>query len=735
MMRQTEPFLDGWHFTKQALDGEVPHSVLGDPVALPHTWNAEDGQDGGNDYYRGKCWYTRRFSLSSLPADEEVWLEFRGVAMVAAVYVNGIHVCQHKGGYTTFRANITGAVQADNLIAVLADNGVRDDVHPQQGDFTFYGGIYRDVYLIRVPKAHFALEYYGGNALRIVPEVVESYATVSLDAWGENVPDGTPVHFAIQGCGSVTATMQDNHAQATMTIPNVHLWDGIQDPYLYTATASLGDGMDFTQARFGCRTLRFDAQEGFFLNGRSYPLCGAARHQDWPGVGSALTQDMHRQDMALFQEMGVNTIRLAHYPHDPYFYDLCDAAGILVWTEIPYCTMDSDNARDNALEQMRELIVQNHHHACVACWGLSNEITIATGITDALMETHRQLHALCHEMDKTRPTTTANVYLVETDSPFLSIPDIRSYNLYLGWYNGVPSDMDQWFDAFHAKNPEMVIGLSEYGADANPQYQTGVPVKGDYTEAYQALYHEHMLAMWQTRRFIWAMHAWIMFDFASDGRNEGGRKGVNQKGLVTFDRKVRKDAFYIYKAYLSKVPFVHICGRRYVDRTEDTTTVKVYSNLPKVTLFVDGKQVETQAGDKVFSFEVPITAAHTLRAEAGSCTDEIHIRKVKTPNPDYVLQSSAIVNWFEAGREDCYTVADKIGEICKSPEGKALVDALLASVRSKAGAAAGASGDGEAMNRMIYSISLERLLNQSGFPGAEKALAELNEKLGRIHRV
>lgn len=732
-MRKTQRFTEGWCFTKEALNPSEQHTPIGEPVRLPHTWNAADGQDGGNDYYRGQCWYTKQFALPTSAPDEEIWLEFHAVAMVADVYINGIHAGHHKGGYSTFRVHITDKIAGGNLVAVCADNSARDDVHPQQGDFTFYGGIYRDVQLITVPKAHFALGYYGGTGLRIVPKIEGNIAEVALDAWGENVPDGIPVCFSVDGVSETVVPMHNNRASTIITISDVHLWDGLRDPYLYTATVTLGDGLDRVQARFGCRTLRFDPQQGFFLNGRSYPLCGAARHQDWPGVGNALTRQMHGRDMSLFKEMGANTIRLAHYQHDQYFYDLCDEAGMIVWAEIPYCTMDSANAADNALDQMRELIVQNHHHASIACWGLSNEITIGTGVTDAIMDTHRQLNALCHEMDSTRPTTTANVYLVETDSPFLSITDIRSYNLYLGWYNGEPSDMDAWFDAFHSQHPDMVIGLSEYGADANPQYQTSHPIKGDYTEAYQALYHEHMLSMRKARPFIWAMHAWTMFDFASDGRNEGGKKGINQKGLVTFDREIKKDAFYIYKAHLSREPFVHICGRRYVDRAEAITTVKVYSNLPSVTLYLDGQEIESQSADKVFTFSVPILAAHIITARAGGCEDAISIRRVDTPNPEYVLKNNSIVNWFE--KSGYYSVADKIGEICKSPEGKAMIDALMAGIRAQRDMATEKSSGNTAMAQMINNISLERLLNQSGYPGAEEALIGLNEKLGSIPRV
>lgn len=695
-MREYTEFMEQWRFVKKdigagAAASEVIDAAFGEMVDLPHTWNAVDGQDGGNDYYRGKCWYVKRLPQMKLERDEQLWLEFRGVAMMAEVYVNGQLAGSHDGGYSTFRVNLTPWLGEENTIAVSADNSAVRTIYPQKADFTFYGGIYRNVYLVRVPETHFALGYYGGSGIKVTPEVKENDAAVTVEGWTENAPDGTRAVLTILDAeGNVAAgssvQIKDNCLKEELTLNRVHLWDGKEDPYLYTLRAELLDAgnteaLDCVELQFGCRTFFVDPQKGFFLNGRSYPLCGAARHQDRQGVGNALTPAMHEEDMKLLLEMGANTIRLAHYQHDQYFYELADRFGMIVWAEIPYITEHMPEARENTISQMTELIVQNHHHPSVICWALSNEITGTTGVTEDLMENHRILNDLCHRLDKTRPTSMAHIFMLSPEEELVTLPDIRSYNLYYGWYVGEMEDNDSWFDSYHEKHPDVAMGLSEYGADANPQYQGSGPQKGDWSEAYQALYHEHMLEMWSKRPYIWAMHVWNMFDFGADGRDEGGKPGQNQKGLVTFDRKTKKDAFYIYKAYLSKDPFVHLCGSRYVDRTEEETEIKVYSNRPAVTLLVDGNVVETLEAKKVFRFRVPISGEHVIEAKAGACSDTIRIRKVEQPNPDYRKAGGEVVNWFDRDdeiiREGYYSIKDSMSDVKASPEALAVFDELV----------------------------------------------------------
>ena len=613
-MKRIIDFNSGWYFQRQN-NGPTLALAHGTAVNLPHTWNAEDGQDGGNDYYRGVCWYVKKFSKPDLDDGEEAWLEFEGAAMTAEIYVNNKKLARHEGGYSTFRVNITPALnEGENLLAVSVDNRKNRTVYPQKADFTFYGGLYRPVRFLIVPAAHFRLDYYGGSGIRVTPKLSDDLksAEVTVEAWVNGLADH--VKFTV-GDKISDAEVVDGYAQSVFVLDPVHLWNGTDDPYLYTAQAELDSG-DCVKTFFGCRSIAFDPDQGFLLNGKSYRLCGAARHQDRLALGSALTNAEHDEDMALLREMGANTVRLAHYQHSQYFYDLCDRYGMIVWAEIPYITEHMPEARENTLSQMTELVVQNYNHPSIICWGLSNEITATGGVNEDMKANHRLLYDLCHRLDSTRPTAMAHAFMLDMDDPFVMMADIRSYNLYYGWYLGEMEDNDTWFDDFHSAHPDAVIGLSEYGADANPAYQNDKPERGDYSETYQALYHEHMLRMWSERPYIWAMHCWNMFDFAADGRNEGGKPGQNQKGLVTFDRKTKKDAFFIYKAYLSSDPFVHICGRRYADRPETVTEVKVYSNLPSVTLYVDGKEFASQTADKVFIFRVQ---AQNIGQMPGNC--------------------------------------------------------------------------------------------------------------------
>lgn len=352
------------------------------------------------------------------------------------------------------------------------------------------------------------------------------------------------------------------------------------------------------------------------------------------------------------------------------------------------------------------------------------------------MENHRLLNDLCHRLDPTRPTTMAHAFMLDHHHPLVRLTDIRSYNLYYGWYLGDLEDNDAWFDAYHAEHPNEVIGLSEYGADANPTYQSPNPERGDWTESYQAVYHEHMLKMWQERPYIWAMYCWNMFDFGADGRNEGGKPGQNQKGLVTFDRKIRKDAFYIYKAYLSDEPFVHLCGRRYVNRAESETEIKVYTNQPKVTLLVDGQSIGEQEVDKIARFHIPLTGEHEIQAIAGSCTDSIRVCKVDAPDPAYRMEGSEVVNWFdqpeELMREGYYSIMDTMADLKRNPAAAKLLTAIMAKARSSYGDVAKNVQLPEAAQRKMDQMPLQKLLKQTGKAITPDMVKELNHALNQI---
>ena len=674
-----------WAFSKEA--SEVPSAMPENWywVTLPHTWNDIDGQDGGNDLYRGTCYYAKEIVKADLPVADKYYLEFGGANSSADVYVDGKSIAHHDGGYSTWRVDVTADLQEKSLLVVAVDNSPNDRVYPQMADFTFYGGLYRDVNLIAVSNSHFDLDYYGGPGIAVTPIVEGDDARVSVEVYVTDVKKGQSLKYTLKDAeGNVVgeSTSCASETKAEFVIPNVHLWHGKKDPYLYTAEVLLLSGeevLDNVSARFGCRSFVIDPEKGFILNGESYPLRGVSRHQDRWGVGNALLPEHHREDMDLICEMGATTIRLAHYQHSQYFYDLCDERGLVLWAEIPYISKHMEGGRENTISQMKELVIQNYNHPSIVVWGLSNEITMSGEVQEDLLDNHRVLNDMVHQMDPTRLTTIAAVSMCDINHPYIQIPDVVSYNHYFGWYGGDTSMNGPWFDNFHATFPNIPIGVSEYGCEAL-NWHTSDPDQGDYTEEYQAYYHEELIKQLYTRPYIWATHVWNMFDFGADSRNEGGENGQNHKGLVTFDRKYKKDSFYAYKAWLSDEPFVHICGKRYVDRVEDVTKVTVYSNLPEVELFVNGESLGKQkSAEHFFYFRVPNAGESKLVAVAGECRDESVIRKVDTFNEDYRLkEKGAILNWFDiTAPEGYFSLNDKLSEIMKAEEGKALFMGLM----------------------------------------------------------
>ncbi len=628
-MRQKIDLMTGWQFTD--LSGQTV------TLNLPHTWNNIDGQDGGNDYKRGSCTYALTFPAPAFDADkQEVWLEFDGVNSSAKVTLNDSDVCTHEGGYSTFRADVTALLKAENALTVVADNSVNDTVYPQKADFTFYGGIYRGVRLLVVDKAHFALDFLGSTGIRVTPTPEGEGAKVRVQS---RVTMGDVAITLMDAEGNTVATGEG--ADCTITMAKAHRWHGIDDPYLYTCRAQVKvDGVvtDEIDIPFGVRSFRVDPKIGFILNDKPFPLHGVSRHQDRKGLGNAITREMHEEDMALIAEMGCNTVRLAHYQHDQYFYDLCDKYGMVVWAEIPYISEHMPNGRANTISQMQELIEQNYNHACIVCWGVSNEITISTKDKKDMLDNHHVLNDLVHQADPTRFTTLACYAMCGPFNPVAHITDVVSWNLYLGWY--VPGMFlnDLWIGFWHLCFPKRSLGYSEYGAEGMPNLHSSHPRRNDHTEEYQAKYHEFMLKCFQRHPYMWANHVWNMFDFAADARDQGGEPGMNHKGLVTFDRKIKKDSFYLYKAWWSKEKFVHIASKRYAERPDAVTTIKVYSTEKTVKLLVNGSVVgEETRDDHVFTFKVPLEGEIKVEAVAGECTDTATFKKVDKMPAKYIL--------------------------------------------------------------------------------------------------
>jgi len=740
-MRTVYNFNTKWAFTK--MNTQVPTELpkLWDWVNLPHTWNAIDGMDGGNDYYRGTCWYAKSLDKLDLPEADRYYLEINGANSSADVYLNGKHLAHHDGGYSTWRVEITDVLQRENLFAISVDNAPNDRVYPQVADFTFYGGLYRDVNIICVSRSHFDLDFWGGPGIQVTPIMEHNDAMVDVRTWITGRKTGQTVRYTVRNAAGQIIGTYEGGTRAKFRIPNAHRWHGRKDPYLYSITAELLQDqkvLDTVSTRFGCRSYVIDPEQGFILNGEAYPLRGVSRHQDRWGFGNALQQEHHVQDMDLICEVGATTIRLAHYQHDQFFYDLCDERGLVIWAEIPYISQHMPTGRENTITQMKELIAQNYNHPSIVVWGLSNEISMQGDTDPDLLENHRILNELCHDWDKTRPTTMAVVSPCPMDSPYVRIPDTVSYNHYFGWYGGDTSMNGPWFDKFHAAYPNQPIGCSEYGCEAL-NWHTSDPQQGDYTEEYQAYYHEELIKQLFSRPFMWATHVWNMFDFGADARAEGGENGQNHKGLVTMDRTYKKDSFYAYKAWLNPEPMVHICGKRYVDRVEDVTKVTVYSNQPTVELFANGVSLGDQSSpDHFFYFEVPNIGETTLTAVAGSLRDESLIRKVDTFNEAYRLkEKGAVLNWFDITEvEGHFSLNSKMGDVLQTTQGKLLFAAMFAKMaKGKGGTGKGGFEVPKGMIDMLSGFTILRLTGMVGTAGinfTKEELLELNAKLNKI---
>lgn len=734
-----------WAFSKEAVQIPAELPKLWNWVNLPHTWNGIDGQDGDSDYHRGRCYYVKELNKVDLPEASVYYLEINGANSSADVYVNGKHLKHHDGGYSTWRVDITNeiAMKNQNLLVIAVDNSVNETVYPQVADFTFYGGLYRNVNLVCVNESHFELEENGTSGIKVTPVVEGKSANIEVEVFLKNYKENQLLNYTITDAeGNEVTSLMAREKKVSFLVENVHLWNGKKDPYLYHAKVELvkdEEVLDTVYSRFGCRYFEIDPELGFVLNGEEYPLRGVSRHQDRWEYGNALLPEHHKEDMDMICELGANTIRLAHYQHDQYFYDLCDERGMVVWAEIPYISKHMPNGRENTVSQMTELITQNYNHPSIVVWGLSNEITMNSEADEDLLENHHILNNLVHEMDSTRLTTLAALSSVPMNAEYIKIPDVVSYNHYFGWYGGTPADNGPWMDRFHEENPNIAIGMSEYGCEGL-NWHTSDPSQGDYTEEYQAYYHEELIKQLFTRKYIWATHVWNMFDFGADTRNEGGEAGQNHKGLVTFDRRYKKDAFYAYKAWLSDEPFVHICGKRYVERVEEETRVTVYSNQPCVELLANNVSLGTkEAKDHFFYFDVPIKDTTQLVAIAGECRDESRIRKVEKFNNDYRMkEKGAVLNWFDITEPEGYlSLNSKVADVMAVPRGKMYFFNLMGKLMPPA--KEGGTKVDESMFDILSGFSMLRLLNMAAgnlnIKFSKEELLSMNTELNQIPNV
>lgn len=724
----------GWKFYRDCRRAEELKERTALDVTMPHTWNAVDGQDGGNDYFRGTCAYTCPLPAVNAGEDEEEYLVFEGVNASAEIYLDGILLGRHDGGYSAFSLLLPSSDNRSRTLLVFVDNSENDTVYPQTADFTFYGGIYRKVHLVTVNRNHI-------EKLKIKPQVNGKNGVLSVEILTSC--DSADIRcILLDRDGRVAAEATGSGAALSLDVQDVRLWDGIGDPYLYTLRTEMkkdGKITDSIERSVGFRTFVFDPGKGFLLNGRSYPLRGVSRHQDREGVGNALTEEMHDEDFALIMECGFNSVRLAHYQQSQYVYDLCDRLGLVVWAEIPYITKHMENGRKNTLSQMTELIDQCFNHPSIAVWGISNEIT-AGGNSDAVYENSRALLQLCHEKDDTRPAAMAHAFMLSPVDRILTLPDVSGYNLYYGWYIGGMEDTAKFLDNVHADHPSLPLGLTEFGCDANILYHSSKPRKGDYTEEYQALFHEFMCSEISSRQYLWGTYIWSMFDFGADNREEGGTKGRNNKGLVSFDHRTKKDSFYAVKAWYSKEKFVHITSKRYLRRAEDTTEVKVYSNLSPVELLVNGRSLGEKNGEHTFVFSVPLEKGENrIEARSGNFSDMAVIERVEKADASYSYSSSSAVNNWFAGlditeKEGFYSIYNTMGDILKTEGGKRIF-AYVMKEREKSraeGIATQVHIDEKMLMATIKDIPLAEMLKRAKFDGAK--ISAINRELNTIRK-
>lgn len=584
-------------------------------VDLPHTWNAQDALSGKIDYKRGIGNYEKNLFIRPEWKGKRLFIRFEGVNNIADVFINRRHIGEHRGGYGAFIFEITGKVEygKENSILVRVNNGEQLDIMPLVGDFNFYGGIYRDVHLLITDETCISPLDYASPGVRLIQDSVSHrYAKVRATVDLSNGSSGNQeVELNVRLLdgqrvvkeGTKNVNLSGNEVmqqELTFEIDQPHLWNGRQDPFLYQAEVTLfrnGQMVDRVTQPLGLRFYRIDPDKGFFLNGKHLPLQGVCRHQDRSEVGNALRPQHHEEDVALMLEMGVNAVRLAHYPQATYFYDLMDKNGIIVWAEIPFVGpggyndkgfVDLPAFRANGKEQLKELIRQHYNHPSICVWGLFNELT---ELGDNPVEYIKELNVLAHQEDTTRPTTSASNQMGDLNF----ITDAIAWNRYDGWYGGTPADLGKWLDRMHKDHPEICIAISEYGAGASIYHQQDslvktVPTSWWHPENWQTYYHIENWKTISSRPYVWGSFVWNMFDFGAAHRTEGDRPGINDKGLVTFDRKVSKDAFYFYKANWNREePMLYLTGKRNTVRTQRLQTITAFTNLSGAELFVNGK--------------------------------------------------------------------------------------------------------------------------------------------------
>ena len=655
-----------WRFTRENPPGaERPDYKDGywEKVTLPHTWNARDGQDGGSDYYRGTSWYRTSLMLDAARKGKSFFLRFDGAASATEVFVNGTLAGKHKGNYGAFCFDVTPLVKVGvpSIIAVKVNNAKDSTISPLRGDFTVYGGLYRGVHLLVLEKLSISPTDDASPGVYIKQANVSEDAadleiTVKLRNAYDDQKSPTIRCAVLDRDGKVVQQITETMALASqsqgdallkISLKKPHLWNGRQDPYLYEVVVEIADGnriVDRVKQSIGIRYFSVDPNSGFYLNGMSYRLHGVNRHQDRENMGSAITVKEHQEDFRLIEEIGANAIRLAHYQHAQEFYDLCDRGGMIVWAELALVDDVHPNAEFAQVcqQQLRELIKQNYNHPSICFWSMENEL-VPDSNPELYTKIVRDLNDLAKKIDPTRLTTVASRSKYDGNNGMNSVTDVIAYNVYRGWYEGMAEEFGAYADKLHARFPLTRIAISEYGAGASinqHEYPAKKPApRGPWhPEEWQAVLHEITWKAMVERPFLWGTFLWNMFDFAADSRSEGERHGQNDKGLVSFDRTQKKDAFFWYKANWNPEAMVHITSKRYSPRPAGVTDLKVYSNCESVELFLDGISLGAKkTDDRIYLWQgVELaTGEHQLAAigtfDGKQVKDECTILVVRRP--------------------------------------------------------------------------------------------------------
>lgn len=730
-MSTIQGFNNDWIYKKASWSEIAPGEELldGELICLPHTWYQDD------DYYQGEAVYQKVF-MHQNAGEKRIFLKFHGVDRICEVFLNGYRMGAHKGGYTVFTIELTEAVrEGKNILTVFVSNAKTNTVSPLSGDFAVFGGIHRKVELITSEHTCFDRTYYGTDGVIVQTRVNDDGKG---EIWAKALVSGKDngeIVYTINGKVNSKISVDDNKPLVKVCeINKPNLWDGVDQTYLYTVRTSLvidGKEIDAVERKVGFRQIAIDPEKGFFLNKKHLKLHGVAKHQDFDGVFSAACMENWKTDMNLIHEIGANAVRLSHYPHPQEVYDLCDEIGFVVWAEIPLLKLTEDaELFENAKNQLKEMIFQNMHHPSICFWGIQNEIAIY-GEFPYMTEKMQALNEIVHELDATRFSTCANLNVVHPDSTLNQVTDTTAYNIYYGWYYGEFEDHGKFLDEFHSVNPNMPLGISEYGADTNTQFHSDNPKVNDYSEEFQALYHETVYPMMAERDFVWGSFVWNMFDFTSPIRQAANIKNRNIKGLVTFDRKTRKDSFYYYKAMWSKEPFVHFASKRYVNRCKEKIDVKVYSNQPDVTIQI-GDRIFTESvinGSAVFN-GIPLeNGENRIIANAINCKDEVIFNRVNEADKSYIYVDQNpglnVRNWFLDEKEEAelfpegyLSIRSTINDLIANENALATIDKRMPDV-------------GTAIRDMVGTFTLDKFFSYTKPDYTEEEIKALNEELIR----